>query len=194
MPMSDADGSSARRRSPAARTLIAATLLTALICGAAFLTIDWLHSSAADAVEHPGPAATDAQTEAEVVEQAKGIVAIAGLAEPTADYSLVSCKNRDDPPYQGAVYLNFLLPTDVGADAYFRTVAAALVADGWNEGLPPNQHLFGRNLSKDGVSALLYPDGPSSTRGVLNLHGQCRNTTDHRGDAAAWVDVTDRLH
>jgi len=192
--MSDASGSSKRRRWPAARMLIGTTLLTALIVGAAFLTIDWLHSTAADAVEHPGPAATDAQTEAEVVEQAKDIVAIAGLAQPTADYSLVSCKNRDDPPYQGAVYLNFVLPADVGADAYFRTAAAALVAHGWTEGPPPNQHLFGRNLSKDGVSALLYPDRDSSTRGVVHLHGQCRNKTDHRGDSSAWVDVTERVH
>jgi hypothetical protein len=173
--------------------LIAATLLAALIFGAAFLAIDWLHSSAADAVEHPGPAVTDEQTQAEVVEQAKDIVAIAGLAQPTAGYSLVSCKNRDDPPYQGAVYLNFVLPTDVGADTYFRTVAAALVAHGWNEGLPPNQHLFGRNLSKDGVNALLYPDGDSSTRGVVHIHGQCRDTTDHRRDSAAWIDITNRL-
>lgn len=192
--MSDASGSSERSRSPAARTLLATTLLTALIVGAAFLTIDWLHSTAADAVEHPGPAATDAQTEAEVVEQAKDIVAIAGLTQPTADYSLVSCRNRDDPPYQGAVYLNFVLPTDVGADAYFRTAAAALVAHGWKEGPSPNQHLFGRNLSKDGVSALLYPDRDSASRGVLHLHGQCRNKTDHRGDSNAWVDVTARVH
>jgi len=192
--MSDDSGSSDHRRSPAARMLIATTLLTALIVGAAFLTIDWLHSTAADAVEHPGPAATDGQSETEVVEQAKDVVAIAGLAQPTADYSLVSCKNRDDPPYQGAVYLNFVLPTGVSADAYFRAAAAALVAHGWREGPPPNQHLFGWNLSKDGVSALLYPDRDSSTRGVLHLHGQCRNTTDHRGDSSAWVDVTERVH
>jgi hypothetical protein len=181
-------------RSPVAWTLVAAALSTAAVLGVTYLAVDRLHSSAADAVEHPGPAATDAQTEAEVVEQAKEIVAVGGLAQPTADYSLVSCKNRDDPPYQGVVYLNFVLPADVSADAYFRNVAAALVAHGWKEGLPPNQHLFGRNLSKDGVSALLYPDGPSSTRGAVHIHGRCRNTTDHRGDSAAWVDVIDHLH
>jgi len=26
------------------------------------------------------------------------------------------------------------------------------------------------------------------------MHGQCRNTTDHRGDSSAWVDVTERVH
>ena len=191
--MNDAGGAEQRGRSPAARLLLGAALLTALIFGVAFLSIDWLHSSAADAVEHPGPAATDEQTEAEVVEQAKDIVAIAGLAQPAANYALVSCKNRDDPPYQGAVYLDFVLPADVGADAYFRTVAAALVAHGWAEGPPPNQHFFGRNLSKDGVSALMYPESASSKHGVARIHGQCRNTTDHRNDSTAWVDVTGRL-
>ncbi len=190
--MSDAGGS-ARSRSPAARLLLSVTVMTALIFGATFLTIHWLHSSTAGVVEHPGPAATDEQTEAEVVEQAKDIVAITGLARPTANYLLVSCQNRDDPPYQGAVYLNFALPGDVTADQYFRAAAASLVARGWKEGPVPNQHLFGRNLSKNGVSALLYPEADSTTRGVARIHGPCRNTTDHRSDSAAWVDITDRL-
>jgi hypothetical protein len=43
-------------------------------------------------------------------------------------------------------------------------------------------------------SALLYPDRDSSTRGILHLHGQCRNKTDRRGDSSAWVDVTERVH
>lgn len=174
--------------------LIAATLLAGLILGAAYVTIDWLHSSTDDVVEHPGPAATDEETRAEVVGQAKDIVSIAGLQRPTAGYLLMSCKNRVDPPYQGAVYLNFVLPADVGADAYFRGVAAALVAHGWKEGPPPNQHLFGRNVSKDGVSVLLYPEENSATNGVAQIHGQCRNRSDHRRDSTAWVDVTDRLH
>jgi hypothetical protein len=179
-------------RSPAARTVIAAVLFTAVLVGAAFLAIDRLHSSAANGVEHPGPAATDAQTQSEVVEQAKDIVAVAALQQPTAGYILMSCKDNDNPPYQGAVYLDFQLPPDVSADQYFRTIAAAMVAHGWHEGLPPNQHMFGRNLSKDGVNALLYPDRDSTTRGIGRIYGQCHDMNSHRG--AAWVDVTDRMH
>src|SRR3984957_12893887 len=145
-------------RSPAARTVIAAVLWTAVLVCAAFLVINRLHSSAADAVEHPGRAATDAQTQSEVVEQAKDIVTIAALQQPTAGYLLMSCKDNDNPPYQGAVYLDFQLPPDVSADHYFRSIAEAMVVHGWREGLPPNQHVFGRNLSKDGVNAILYPD------------------------------------
>ncbi|MGA9490949.1 MAG: hypothetical protein WBV80_11975, partial [Mycobacterium sp.] len=109
-----------------------------------------------------------------------------------ASYLLLSCKDHDNPPYQGAVYLDFQLPPDISADQYFRTIAAAMVAHGWREGLPPNQHMFGRNLSKDGVNAILYPDRDSTTHGVGRIYGQCHDMNSHRG--AEWVDVTDRLH
>jgi hypothetical protein len=179
-------------RSPAARAMTIVVLSTAIVVGAAFVAINRLHSSAANAVEHPGSAATDAQAQTEVVEQAKDVVAIAGLEQPTASYLLMSCKDHDNPPYQGAVYLDFQLPSDVSADQYFRTMAAALVAHGWREGLPPNQHTFGRNLSKDGVNAILYPDRDSTTHGVGRIYGQCHDMSRHAG--AGWVDVTDRLH
>jgi len=179
-------------RSPAGRALVAVVLFTVVVVGGVFLVVNRLYSSAAHAVEHPGPAATDAQTQSEVVDQAKDIVAIAALQQPTAGYLLMSCKDHDNPPYQGAVYLDFQLPPDVGADQYFRTIAAAMVAHGWREGLPPNQHMFGRNLSKDGVNAILYPDRDSTTHGVGRIYGQCHDMNSHRG--ADWVDVTDRLH
>ncbi|HEX4395811.1 MAG TPA: hypothetical protein VH084_30405, partial [Mycobacterium sp.] len=109
------DRDTSNTRSPAPRTVIAAVLFTAVLVGAALLVINRLHSSAADAVEHPGPAATDAQTQSEVVEQAKDVVAIAALQQPTASYLFMSCKDHDNPPYQGAVYLDFQLPPDVSA-------------------------------------------------------------------------------
>jgi hypothetical protein len=152
-----------------------------------------LHAAANNAVEHPGPPATDAQTQTEVVEHARDIVSITGLRRPTAGYLLMSCKNRDDPPYQGAVYMNFDLPPDVDADQYFRGVSAAMVARGWREGLPPNQHMFGRNLSKDGVNAILYPDRDTPTRGIARIYGQCHETSDRRGAKPEWIDITDRL-
>ena len=189
--MNDADSSGLR--SPAARALTLVILSTALIVGGVYLAVDRLHAKASDAVEHPGPAATDAQTQTEMVQHARDIVAIAGLRQPTAAYLLMSCKNRDDPPYQGAVYLDFQLPTDVNPDQYFRTVSTAMVARGWREGPPPNQHMFGRNLSKDGVNAILYPDSGTSTHGVARIYGQCHNMTDHRGAKADWIDITDRL-
>jgi len=52
--------------------------------------------------------------------------------------------------------------------------------------------MFGRNLSKDGVNAILYPDRESTMHGVGRIYGQCHDMNSHRG--AEWVDVTDRLH
>jgi hypothetical protein len=188
------DGAASGLRSTAARAMILVVATTSLIVGGAYLVIDRLHSTAADAVEHPGPPATDEQTQSEVVDHARDIVAIAELRQPSAGYLLMSCKNRDEPPYQGAIYMDFQLPSDVNADQYFRGVAAALVARGWHEGRPANQHLFGRNLFKDGVNATVYPDADSPARGVVRIYGRCRDTTDHRGATASWIDVTDRLH
>jgi hypothetical protein len=192
--VNDADDSPTGGRSPATRALIAATSVTALIIGGAYVAIDRLHAPANNAVEHPGPAATDAQTQTEVVEHARDIASITGLRRPTAGYLLMSCKNRDDPPYQGAVYMDFELPPDIDADHYFRGVADAMAARGWREGLAPNEHMFGRNLSKDGVNAILYPDRDTPLRGVARIYGQCHDISDHRGAKAEWTDVTDRLH
>lgn len=174
--------------------MILVVSVTSLIAGGTYVAIDRLHSSANDAVEHPGPAATDEQTQSEVVAHARDIVATTGLRQPIAGYLLMSCRNRDDPPYQGAVYLDFQLPTELSAEQYFRGVSAALVARGWREGLPPNQHLFGRNLSKDGVNAILYPDNDTPAHGVARIYGQCHDMSDHRGARAEWTDVTNRLH
>ena len=163
-----------------------------LFLGGAFLAVGRLHSPAADAVEHPSHTATDDETKTEVIEQTRSLVAAARLQQPTAGYLLMSCKNRDDPPYQGAVYLSFTLPADARPDEYFQTIAAAMVAHGWSAGLPPNQRLFGKSLSKDGVTAILYPDRDSTTHGIGRIYGQCHDMNSHGG--AAWIDVTDRLH
>lgn len=180
-------------RVPAARVLLAVALTISLVLGGSFLALGRLHSSPADVLEHPGRTATDVQTKTEVVEQARHIVAIAGLQQPTAGYLLMSCKDRNDPPYQGVVYMNFTLPADARADKYFQTIADAMVARGWDAGLPLNQYLYGKSLSKDGVTAILYQDSDNPNRGIGRLYGQCRNMDNHRGDTTAWVDITSQL-
>jgi hypothetical protein len=174
--------------------LLGAALIWTLVLGATFLAVGRLHSSTADSVEHPSRTATDEQTKAEVVAQAKLIVAVGALQNPTAGYLLMSCKNHDDPPYQGAVYLDFALPADARGDQYFRSIAAAMIARGWREGLPPRQNVFGKTLAKDGVTAILYPDNGSPMHGVARIYGQCRDMNNHRSDSTAWVDITDQLH
>ncbi|OOK74249.1 putative lipoprotein lppJ [Mycobacterium kansasii] len=99
------------------------------------------------------------------MEKAQQIVTAAGLQTTAAGYLLMSCKNRDDPPYQGAIYLTFALPAGARADAYFRDVTAALVRHGWTDGLPPNDQVFGRTMSKDGVTAIIYRHGDHTGAG-----------------------------
>jgi hypothetical protein len=183
-----------RFRSPLARALIAATLMVSLVLDGAFLSVGRLHSSPADFLDHPANPVTDDQSETQVVEPAKQIVTVAGLQKPTAGYLLMSCRNRDDPPYQGAIYMNFALPAEYHADAYFRNIAATMVAHGWSEGLPPNQHLYGRTLHKDGVTAIVYRNNDDANLGVMRLYGQCRNMNDHRNDTTAWIDITDQFN
>lgn len=180
-------------RSPSARALLAGALSVSLTLGGVFLAVDKFHSSPADSLEHPAHPVSDEQTKAEVVEQAKRMVATARLEKATAGYLLMSCKDRDNPPYQGAVYLNFTLPAEARADTYFQGITAAMVARGWNEGEPPNQHLFGTTLYKDGVTAIVYRDDDYANRGIARLYGQCRDMTDHRNDTTAWVDITDQI-
>jgi hypothetical protein len=180
-------------RSRWARPAIATALAVPLTLGGAFLAVDRLHTTPSAVLDHPGNPASDEQTEAQVVEAARQIVAAAGLQTTTAGYLLMSCKNRDDPPYQGAIYLTFALPAGTGPDAYFPTVAGALVGRGWKEGLPPADHTFGKTLTKDGVTAVIYRNDDDISLGVLRLYGECRNTNDHRNDSTAWVDVTVQL-
>ncbi|SPM26833.1 hypothetical protein [Mycobacterium terramassiliense] len=180
-------------RSTPVRALIAAALTASLLLGGAFLAVDRLHTTSGDVVDHPAHPVGDDQSQAQVVESAQQIVALAGLRTASAGYTLMSCKNRDEPPYQGAIYLTFALPAGARPEAFFPTVAATLAAHGWTRGLPPNDHAFAESLTTDAATAIVYLQNEEPSLGVLRVYGQCRDMTDHRRDATAWVDVTDPL-
>ncbi|WP_241524211.1 hypothetical protein [Mycobacterium paraense] len=180
-------------RSTQARALIGAALSASLLLGGAFVAVDRLHTTPSDAVDHPANPVTDDQSRAQVVEAAQQIVTLARLQTASAGYTLMSCKNRDEPPYQGAIYLTFTLPAGARPDAFFPSTAATLAAHGWARGLPPNDHAFAESLTKDPATAIIYLQSEEPSLGVLRVYGQCRNMNDHRSDSTAWVDVTDRL-
>ncbi len=180
-------------RTTAVRALIAAALMLSLLLGGLILSVGRLHSSAADSLDHPAHPVNDDQSEAQVLEPARQIIRTAGLQKPTAGYELMSCKGHDDPPYQGAIYLNFAVPPDARVDAYFRAIRATLVTQGWKEGLPPSRYLYGVTLTRDDVTAMVYRDGDFPNLGVMRLYGQCRNMDYHRNDATAWADITAQL-
>ncbi len=175
------------------RILIAASLALSLVLGTVIVSVDRLHSTPSDVLEHPASPVTDVQSRDEVVGAARELVTSTGLRTTSAGYLLMSCKNRDEPPYQGAIYLTFGLPADDRVDTYFGTVASTLRARGWAEGRPPNNHAFAHVFSRDAVTATIYRDGDDPNIGVLRLYGQCRNMNDHRTDQG-WVDVTGEVN
>jgi len=180
-------------RSRAVVWLIAATLLTSLVLGAAFVALHRIKDLRGEAVQPPGAALSDEQTKDQVVQAARQFVGAGRLRNTTGSYLLVSCRTEEQPPYQGSAYLNFDVPSITQTPAYFRRIAAALAARGWTEGLEPNDHPGGKVLVKDGVSATIYrnPDVPG--RGVLEIYGECRNLGDHRQDATGFVDITGQI-
>ncbi|ODR01928.1 hypothetical protein BST27_14450 [Mycobacterium intermedium] len=145
-----------------------------------------------DRLDHPANPVSDEQSRTEVVEAGRQIVGAAGLRTTNAGYQLMSCKNRDEPPYQGAIYLTFALPTGVRAEEYLPKVKTALVAHGWTEGMAADDDRLAK-LTRDSVTAILQPDRDDTSMGVLRLYGQCRNVNDHRMDATTWINITGQL-
>jgi hypothetical protein len=180
-------------RAPRVRALIAAALAVSLLMGGAFLVVSRLYPPPSETLDHPVDPVTDAASAAQVIESVKQIVALAQFQTASAGYLLMSCKDQHDPPYQGAIYLTFRLPAGARADTYFKSTAATLVTHGWTEGLPPNDHPFGATVSKDAVTAIIYPPGDDPSVGVLRAYGECRNVNDHRNDASGWIDITNQF-
>ena len=180
-------------RSWQVRALTAAALTLSLLLGGAFALVDRLHSTTSDVLDHPADPVTDDQSKAQVVDSTKQIATLTELRATSAGYTLMSCKDRADPPYQGAIYLNFALPPATRADSYFSTIAATLATHGWTEGPPPNDHPFAKIFSKDAVTVTVYRQSDDPGLGVLRAYGQCRNLNDHHKDATTWTDITDQF-
>jgi hypothetical protein len=181
-------GGRTRRAGPSRSLVLVLVALAAVVAaGAAFLVL----RTRSDTQSGPTQPLSDEQAKTQVIEPAKQIVAVAKLHGASGGYILMSCMNEADPPYQGAIYATFDLPQSV---EYFDQVAAAMVARGWQKGLPPSQYLFGTTLHKDGVTAILYRDPDHLTSGVMKVYGECRNTANHRNDSTGWTDITDQLH
>ena len=180
-------------RSKPAVLLIGAALLVSLIFGLTFVVTHrfWdMRGEAVDPVAHP---LTDEQAKAQVLEPAGEIAGTGKLKGVSASYLLMSCKNSDEPPYQGAIYLNFDAPGVVDTPKYFASIAAEMTAKGWTEAIPPSRHPGGRTFTRNGVTVVYFRTDDHADRATMQIYGECRDTTDHRSDATGWVDVTAAL-
>jgi len=180
-------------RSRPAVLLLAAALALTLVLGSTFVVLHHLKASPGASMEMPADPFSDAESLEQVLRAAQQFVTAGRLGAPRGSYLLKSCTQNEDPPYQGTAYLNFDVPSITETPAYFRRIAAALVARGWTEGVSPNRHPGGKVLAQEGVTALFYRDPDVPGRGVLQIYGECRNATDHRTDTTGFVDITGRL-
>ncbi|WP_431231942.1 hypothetical protein ACQ856_20885 [Mycolicibacterium psychrotolerans] len=178
-------------RSRPAVLLIAAALLVSLILGLTFVALHHFRDLRGAAVDPVAQPLTDDQARAQVLGPAREIADT--LTSVSASYLLMSCANADEPPYQGAIYLNFDVPGVLETPRYFDTIATAMKTAGWAEAMPPNRHPGGRTFTRDGVTVVYFRNDDHSNRATMQIYGECRNTTDHRRDATGWVDVTAAL-
>jgi len=181
------------KRSRAVLALTGTALALCLVLGVGFVTLHRLdlRGAAADPASRP---LSDEQAREQVLDAAREIVAVGELTSATGTYALTSCSADDEPPYQGAVYLNFDIPRIAETQAFFRDIAQAMTARGWAEGMQPNRHPEGRVLTRDGLVAVYHRDADQPGRGTLQIHGECRNVTDHRADSTGFVDVSGQLY
>jgi hypothetical protein len=181
-------------RSRPAVALIAAALALCLVLGLSFIALHRFREMRGAAVEPVANPLTDEQSKSQVLEPARDIVAAGKLRGTTGTYLLMSCESSADPPYQGAIYLNFDVPSVLETPKFFRSIASAMTARGFTEGQPPNRHPGGRTFTRDGVTVIYYRNDDTSTRGTMQIYGECRNVNDHRLDLTGWVDITPELH
>src|SRR5260370_36831863 len=161
-------------RSARSVVLLLAALVTALVMGAALVS---LRDPAADAVAVHGEPMTDAQAAGQVVASAKQIVSLAQLQDATGGYAFVSCKNENEPPYQAAIYMSFRLPQS-NSVKYLRDVAASMAAHGWTPAASMGEH-FGQKLTKDGVTVIFYPSVNNTNFPTIRLHAHSPHTPPH---------------
>ncbi len=142
--------------------------------------------------ELDGPALSDEQTRAQVVDPAKRIVKAAGLQGFTAAFEFSPCTDQGVPPFRGVAKVFFVFPAGADEGVFVGQIAALMVADGWSDGPPAGKKPHGRVVHQGEVMAIIAssPDHPG--QGDIQIYGECRNPTDHR--SASSEDITAELN
>lgn len=137
---------------------------------------------------------SDEQAMAQVIDLAAQIAKTADLQHVSGGFSFESCNDQGDPPYRARVDMTFDVPAGVERNAYFEQIAATMVAHGWSAGPQQGKQPFGTVIRKDGVWAEIWVSPFMGADGAVQIFGECRNVTDHRGDGMAnGFSINDRL-
>jgi len=180
-------------RSSAATGLLAATFVVTLTLSAGFIGLHRFRDMQGAAVAPPANPMSDQQSKLQVLDAARELATAGRLKQTRASYLLMSCQNASDPPYQGAIRLNFAIPGLKDTPQYFGDMATAFTTSGWANQNPAGQTQARPTFTKDGVTAIYFADPDTAGRATMQIYGECRNVTNHRGDPTGWVDVTSQL-
>ncbi|MCV7432803.1 hypothetical protein [Mycolicibacterium bacteremicum] len=126
-----------------------------------------------------GPAMSDEQTRAQVIDPAKRLVQSVGLRLSGARYYFDACTDQGVAPFRGNVGIGFTFPAGTDKQAYLDGIVTALKADGFADGPPPGQQPHGRALHKGEVMAIVSAHPDIADRGVVDIYGECRNAGEH---------------
>ncbi len=180
-------------RSRPAILLLVATFVLTLALSATFIALHRFRDMRGAAFDPPAVPMTDEQSKQQVIGASRELIAAGHLKNSRGSYLLMSCTDGDAPPYQGAVRLNFDIPGLKDTPRYFGDIAGALIARGWTDQNPAGLERGRPTFTKDGVTVIYYADPDVHGRATMQIYGECRNTTDHRADAAGWGDITTQL-
>lgn len=172
-------------------TRVACTL--AMVVAVAGCSSPLFQSPQASPSEPPFVPIPDPASMQQVIDPAKEFVVLNHLQDVSGSFAWVACGGQDEPLYYGEARIYFQMPKDMDGQRYVGKIAQMMVSHGWMDGPAPAERSFGTLLHTNEVRAIITGgnrDNPET--GQIQLLGECRNTTDHRGDATA-VSITDRL-
>ncbi len=129
----------------------------------------------------------------QVIDPAKEFVVLNHLQDVSGSFGWVACGGQEEALYYGEARVYFPVPEDTDAQRYVDKIAQMMVSHGWMDGPAPADRPPGTLIHTNEVRAVITGgsrDNPAT--GQIQLLGECRNTTDHRGASTA-VSITDQL-
>jgi hypothetical protein len=158
----------------ALRLLVATVTAVAMVSGCSIV------NEFKDGVANP---MTPEEAKAQLIAAARDVVKTLQLKDVGATFRYEACSDEGKPPYRGLIQMDYAhSPTYEGSQAEVRAFVDTLRRDGWSTDSGFASHAA--SLARDSTVALLRPYAPNGSGGI-EIRGECRDVTDHRGDQDA---------
>lgn len=150
-------------------------IIAALLCGCAAVSGCGVMMAGVPNPMAPAPM-TPAESQSQVLEAAREVVATLGLNVVEASFWHSACNSRGDPPFRGRIRIGYPL-----ADSYqsageeIAAMLDRLRGAGWSA--DPAFLSHAPALKKNAVVIVLRPQDPNSTTRGIDVIGECRDVT-----------------